>query len=83
MFRCFATQGVRLINLGKRNDEIASVCKVLSQTEEEIAEEKAQREALEDAAIHEHPIENTDFEDVSDDVESNENADDTEGTTEE
>ena len=41
------------------------------------------REALEDAAIHEHPIENTDFEDVSDDVESNENADDTEGTTEE
>ena len=78
-----ATQGVRLINLGKRNDEIASVCKVLSQTEEEIAEEKAQREALEDAAIHEHPIENTDFEDVSDDVESNENADDTEGTTEE
>ena len=76
-------EGVRLINLGKRNDEIASVCKVLSQTEEEIAEEKAQREALEDAAIHEHPIENTDFEDVSDDVESNENADDTEGTTEE
>lgn len=30
-----ATQGVRLINLGKRNDEIASVCKVLSQEEEE------------------------------------------------
>ena len=25
-----ATQGVRLINLGKRNDEIASVCKVLT-----------------------------------------------------
>ena len=24
-----ATQGVRLINLEKRNDEIASVCKVL------------------------------------------------------
>ena len=78
-----ATQGVRLINLGKRNDEIASVCKVLSQTEEEIAEEKAQREALEGVVIYEHPIENTDFEDVSDDVESNENADDTEGTTEE
>jgi DNA gyrase subunit A len=30
-----ATQGVRLINLEKRNDEIASVCKVLSETEEE------------------------------------------------
>ena len=30
-----ATQGVRLINLDKRNDEIASVCKVLSEKEEE------------------------------------------------
>lgn len=29
-----ATQGVRLINLEKRNDEIASVCKVMSDTEE-------------------------------------------------
>lgn len=28
-----ATQGVRLINLGKRNDEIASVCKVTSENE--------------------------------------------------
>jgi len=31
-----ATQGVRLINLEKRNDEIASVCKVQSEVEEEI-----------------------------------------------
>jgi len=30
-----ATQGVRLINLEKRNDTIASVCKVVSETEEE------------------------------------------------
>ena len=30
-----ATQGVRLINLEKRNDEIASVCKVLAETDEE------------------------------------------------
>ena len=29
-----ATQGVRIINLEKRNDEIASVCKVLSATDE-------------------------------------------------
>ena len=29
-----ATQGVRLINLEKRNDEIASVCKVSAETEE-------------------------------------------------
>ena len=33
-----ATQGVRLINLEKRNDEIASVCKVLSEPEEEDVE---------------------------------------------
>lgn len=33
-----ATQGVRLINLGKRNDEIASVCKVLSDLEEVVVE---------------------------------------------
>ena len=30
-----ATQGVRLINLEKRNDEIASVCKVLSESIDE------------------------------------------------
>lgn len=30
-----ATQGVRLINLEKRNDQIASVCKVNSETDEE------------------------------------------------
>ena len=30
-----ATQGVTLINLEKRNDEIASVCKVMSEEEVE------------------------------------------------
>jgi len=34
-----ATQGVRLINLEKRNDEIASVCKVPTETEEEVVAE--------------------------------------------
>jgi len=34
-----ATQGVRLINLEKRHDEIASVCKVASEPEEEIVPE--------------------------------------------
>jgi DNA gyrase subunit A len=34
-----ATQGVRLINLEKRNDEIASVCKVISEPEIEEIEE--------------------------------------------
>ena len=33
-----ATQGVRLINLDKRNDEIASVCKVPTESEVEIEE---------------------------------------------
>jgi len=70
-----ATQGVRLINLEKRSDEIASVCKVMSQTEEEIAEEKAQREALEASKSNEHFVnENRDtFDDVekNDDVEEN------------
>ncbi|HCC53212.1 MAG TPA: DNA gyrase subunit A [Porphyromonadaceae bacterium] len=36
-----ATQGVRLINLEKRGDEIASVCKVISETEEEKIANKA------------------------------------------
>ena len=40
-----ATQGVRLINLEKRNDEIASVCKVVSEQEEETAGNEAQEEA--------------------------------------
>jgi len=35
-----ATQGVRLINLEKRNDEIASVCKVQSEVEEEVIPEQ-------------------------------------------
>ena len=34
-----ATQGVRLINLGKRNDQISSVCKVTTETETPEAEE--------------------------------------------
>jgi DNA gyrase subunit A len=33
-----ATQGVRLINLAKKNDTIASVCKVMSSQEEDVEE---------------------------------------------
>ncbi len=33
-----ATQGVRLINLAKKNDTIASVCKVLHSQEEDVDE---------------------------------------------
>ena len=39
-----ATQGVRLINLEKRNDEIASVCKVASESEDEMAETAVNQE---------------------------------------
>jgi len=47
-----ATQGVRLINLEKRNDEIASVCKVQSEKEEELPE-AANIELLEEPANEE------------------------------
>jgi DNA gyrase subunit A len=41
-----ATQGVRLINLEKRNDEIASVCKVLSEVAEDLVTEVLSTEEL-------------------------------------
>lgn len=47
-----ATQGVRLINLGKRNDEIASICKVESENDIE-------EESIEDTDL-ENGIENAD-----------------------
>ena len=44
-----ATQGVRLINLEKRNDEIASVCKVISESDiEEVEGEDAKSEKSEE-----------------------------------
>jgi DNA gyrase subunit A len=39
-----ATQGVRLINITKKNDSIASVCKVMSASEEEVVEQENKRE---------------------------------------
>lgn len=36
-----ATQGVRLINLTKKNDTIASVCKVMSASDEEVVEQES------------------------------------------
>ena len=41
-----ATQGVRLINLEKRNDQIGSVCKVESESEEELIEEIVEGEDI-------------------------------------
>ncbi len=64
-----ATQGVRLINLEKRHDEIASVCKVLSEEDEKQVEEKAENEAIENRTVNANISElNADF-DVSDDIE--------------
>lgn len=39
-----ATQGVRLINLTKKNDVIASVCKVMSSELESVAEEQSRKD---------------------------------------
>lgn len=50
-----ATQGVRLINLEKRNDEIASVCKVIS---EEMEEDLEKEMAENPGQIDENIIEN-------------------------
>lgn len=44
-----ATQGVKLINLEKRNDTISSVCEVQTETEEEMAEGAETDETIENA----------------------------------
>lgn len=64
-----ATQGVRLINLEKRNDEIASVCKVDSEEEALEMEEGAEATAVEvPETIEENPeVETDDAESTSDD----------------
>ena len=49
-----ATQGVRLINLAKKNDTIASVCKVTSSQEEDVEEaEVLDEEPITDAPVDE------------------------------
>ena len=48
-----ATQGVKLIDLEKRNDSIGSVCKVTSQTEEEIPQVDASQENTTDNNVNE------------------------------
>ena len=45
-----ATQGVRLINLAKKNDTIASVCKVMSSQEEDVEEAEVLNEELPESA---------------------------------
>ncbi len=69
-----ATQGVRLINLTKKNDVIASVCKVQKATEEELAEEAAEADAdLQaegDTATTPEAIDSIDTSDAADAIDS-------------
>lgn len=53
-----ATQGVKLIDLEKRNDSIGSVCKVTSQAEEEAVEGSASQEGETDNNTNEPQEEN-------------------------
>ncbi|WP_294532137.1 DNA gyrase subunit A [uncultured Bacteroides sp.] len=63
-----ATQGVRLINLEKRNDQIGSVCKVMTENlEDEVPEEETEGSILHD--------ENSVDSDVASEVDENSNVD--------
>ena len=70
-----ATQGVKLINLEKRNDEIASVCKVMRDEEAEaetLVETVSTEQKL--AFSDDEPIENDDvIEDIQNDDDQPEN----------
>ena len=64
-----ATQGVKLIDLGKRGDTIASVCKVQSDPEAEPTEEDAEN----NKAVAEESVEDTPASDVvADDIQATE-----------
>lgn len=70
-----ATQGVRLINLTKKNDVIASVCKVMSSDLEAVAEEESRAnfdKTSEEIRRDNTSVENNDDE-VPSDVEGNDN----------
>jgi len=75
-----ATQGVRLINLEKRNDEIASVCKVMSEAvEEEVIEELVESHSHElsaDASIKKDVIVDEDLLDEDAEAEPEEDTED-------
>ncbi len=65
-----ATQGVRLINLTKKNDTIASVCKVMSATDEEVAEMESQEEFEETAGRMNSDLAATNSEAPADEIEN-------------
>ncbi len=71
-----ATQGVRLINLTKKNDIIASVCKVISQVEEEdVVDEEMNLEEGNTSPIVEYPEDRSDDENMESNDNDNENND--------
>ncbi len=65
-----ATQGVRLINLEKRNDEIASVCKVMSEQIEEIVEETIE-EISETEIVNNSEISEEDSKEIAEEISEN------------
>ena len=73
-----ATQGVRLINLEKRNDEIGSVCKVTTDEETESILEEATQQSFEfkeyddnQSSSQSYPVEEDDAPDTPNDADDN------------
>ncbi|WP_195532908.1 DNA gyrase subunit A [Bacteroides finegoldii] len=67
-----ATQGVRLINLEKRNDQIGSVCKVMTESlEDEIPEEEVEGTIVSDPNADAPDIDNDDTSDVNENESNN------------
>ena len=67
-----ATQGVRLINLEKRNDQIGSVCKVMTESlEDEIPAEEAEGTIVSDPNADAPDIDNDDTSDVNENESNN------------
>ena len=63
-----ATQGVKLIDLGRRGDTIASVCKVDSDPDEEVEQELEQEKRESEILRNEHRV-NREAEELDDDTE--------------
>ena len=67
-----APQGVRLINLEKRNDQIGSVCKVMTESlEDEIPEEEVEGTIVSDPNTDAPDIDNDDTSDVNENESNN------------
>lgn len=66
-----ATQGVRLINLEKRNDQIGSVCKVKSESlEDEVPEEESEGKIMSDETVENTENNTTDTNENNDETEN-------------